>query len=116
MHRHWVARCIGLVIFAYTLMGNPPVMALPNVVIQEGFLETEAGLPLDGNFRLEVRLYSVARRGQPIFEEIHPRVTVSGGFYAIAIGSIEALPRYFGVMNHLGLTINDWPEMTPRTP
>ena len=92
--------------------------ALPDQILQEGLLLDDGDQPLEGQHRLRVRLYPAAAGGQPIFEEVHPAVVVFQGYYAIAIGSEQALPDgiFARPALYLGLSIDGGPELTPRTP
>ncbi len=91
--------------------------ALPNHVIQEGLI-AGAGVPINGQIKIRVRLFESERGGAPLFDEIHENVPVVASYYAIAIGSVEPLPA--GIFErdevYLGISVNDAPELDPRTP
>ncbi len=99
------------------LLAPAAAWALPDHILQEGLLLDADELPLEGQHRLRVRLYPTAAGGAPIFEEVHPAVVVFQGYYAIAIGSEQALPPgLFGQPElYLGLSIDGGAELTPRT-
>ena len=104
--------------FVAALLCASAALALPNIVVQEGYIQTDAGQPLEGVYRISLRIYDASERGQILFEEVHPRVSLFSGYYAVAIGSIQPLPDdiFERPELYLGVTINEWPEMTPRTP
>ncbi len=88
--------------------------ALPNELIQEGLLMRN-GQPLNGDYDIRVRLYSAARGGQVLFEEIHRGVPVINGYYAVAIGSENALPDGLFARDSVYFTvrIDDGDEVEP---
>ncbi len=65
--------------------------ALPNYIYQEGVVTDGDGGPLEGEHRVDVRFYAGAGGGQAIYTERHDGVPFIEGYYAIAIGSVEAL-------------------------
>lgn len=92
--------------------------ALPNEFIQEGVVLDAQERPLDGQHRLRVRIYAAPAGGVALFDEVHPAVVFFEGYYAIAIGSEQPLTASFFAANelYLGLSIDNGPELTPRTP
>ncbi len=92
--------------------------ALPDQILQEGLVLDGDGFPVEGEHTLIVRLYTVENGGGPIFEEVHRGVEFFQGYYAVAIGSIEALdPTVFLESRvYLGVTIDGGDELAPRTP
>ncbi|MEZ4435613.1 MAG: hypothetical protein R3F65_24680 [bacterium] len=97
---------------------TPTAHALPHSIAQEGLVLDAQGRPVDGVHALRVRLYDRLAGGQPVFDERHPAVEFFEGYYAIAIGAVEDLPPdlFLAPDLWLGLTIDNGPELAPRTP
>ena len=91
--------------------------ALPQTFVQEGLVTEGNGRPLNGNHRVEVRLYSAAQGGNQLHAEVHPVVPFINGYYAISIGSEAALPANLFQDPKVFLAVKvdngDWLE--PRT-
>ncbi len=94
-----------------------PALALPDQILQEGLVLDGDGFPLEGDHDITVRLYLAEAGGGPIFEEVHRDVEFFQGYYAVAIGSVEALdPFVFAEARvFLGVSIDGGDELAPRT-
>ncbi|MCA9537930.1 MAG: collagen-like protein, partial [Myxococcales bacterium] len=92
--------------------------ALPNQIIQEGLITDNAGRPFEDVHRIRVRFYDAADGGNVLFDETHAAVPFFDGYYAIAIGSEQALDgAIFRQPNlYMGLSIDRGDELVPRTP
>ncbi len=94
------------------------VWGLPSEVVQEGLLLRPDGTPLDGLRNIRVKLYANAQGGAVLYQELHPNVLITQGYYAVAIGSEEPLPDelFSRPRLYLGITVNNGDELVPRTP
>jgi hypothetical protein len=90
--------------------------ALPNQFAQEGLVLNAAGDPLEGRHDIRVRLYDEA--GRVVFDETHVGVTLVEGYYALLVGSVQAIdPAIFRRPQlSLGLAFDRGAELRPRTP
>ncbi|MCB9547804.1 MAG: hypothetical protein H6706_18435 [Myxococcales bacterium] len=91
---------------------------LPDEFTQEGLLVDANGAPLAGAHDLTVRFYAAADGGDPLFEEVHRQVDLFDGYYAISIGSVEALSGdlFTRPSLYLGFSVDGGRELSPRTP
>ena len=109
---------IRILLCILLLLTGSLAWALPNQFVQEGYLTTQNGAPLNGAATLRVRMYAFAIGGQVLFEEVHEDVPLINGYYAIMVGSIEPLPD--GIFQNaevfFGLKVNDGDELRPLTP
>ena len=92
--------------------------ALPDEIAQTGIVTNAAGVPINGEHTLRVRIYNAPRGGQRMFEEEHRNIEIIEGRYSIAIGSQDALPADLFEEEQLFFTIalDDGEEMGPRLP
>ncbi|MCA9538182.1 MAG: hypothetical protein KC620_04810 [Myxococcales bacterium] len=104
---------LGIFVWAPTI-----AWALPDQVIQEGLVLGANDVPLEGDHRINVRIYTAVQGGAPVFEERHVGVPFLGGYYAVAIGSVNALPPalFREPTLFLGISIDGAAELAPRTP
>ena len=100
------------------LLAGQDVGAQDTLLISyQGRLTDNAGNPLDGTYDLSFDIYAVSAGGASLWSELHPGVIVSAGLFSVTLGSQTALPDsvFTGDTRYLGITINDNPEITPRT-
>ena len=92
--------------------------ALPNQFVQEGLMVDRDGLALDGSHDITIRLYAAGQGGAALFEEDHQGVELFDGYYAVAVGSINALDSaLFGrPALFMGVSVDGGVELSPRTP
>ena len=95
-----------------------PAHGLPNEIAQTGILTNAAGVPLNGEHSIRIRIYNAPRGGQRLFEETHRNVDVIEGRYFIGIGSQEVLPdRLFEEAQlFFSVSIDDGEEIGARLP
>jgi len=95
-----------------------PAMALPDQILQEGLVLDGDGFPVEDRHDIVVRIYTAEAGGAPIFEEVHRGVEFFQGYYAVAIGSIDALDPFIFLEPrvYLGISIDGGGELAPRTP
>ncbi|MEE2756892.1 MAG: hypothetical protein VYA30_09535 [Myxococcota bacterium] len=90
-------------------------VAVPDIFMQEGFVTDNRGRALDGVHNITVRLFAAARDGDPIFQEVHEGITIENGYYAIAVGSIEALNgALFNGEVFFTIAIDNGADLEPR--
>ena len=103
-----VALCL-IPIFAY---------ALPFQFVQEGLVQDNVGRPIQGDHRVDFRLFKQEDgRLTNVFSETHAVVTFINGYYAIMVGSEQALTLdvLTGEKLFLGIRIDQGQELEPRT-
>ena len=90
--------------------------ALPDIFMQEGFIQDNGGRPFHGDYDITIRIYDVARGGEPVFEETHRAVEIIEGYYAIAVGSVRDFDgnRFFNLW--LTIRIGNSGFVEPRIP
>ena len=112
-----IRACRVLCLAALALMVSvTTAVALPSVFMQEGLVIDDRGRVIDGEHTVTIRLYREAEGGNAFFEEVHEAVEFFEGYYAVPIGSIQALDWGIFVGEvHLGFTLDDGDEFSPRT-
>ena len=92
--------------------------ALPNEFVQEGLIIDAQGRALDGAHEIVMRLYATDVGGAPLWSETHADVAFFDGYYAVSLGSIQALaPSLFTRDEiYLSVAIDGGAELSPRTP
>ena len=73
--------------FARSLAQN----GAPALVNFQGFLTDGGGIPIDGPVDLRFGIYAAASGGAAVWEETHNGVTVSAGYYTVALGGTTPL-------------------------
>ena len=63
----------------------------PALVNFQGFLTDGGGTPIDGSVNLRFGIYAAASGGTALWEETHNGVTVSAGYYTVALGGTTPL-------------------------
>jgi len=76
------------------------------------------GVPLEGPYTLTVALYTTATGGTPIWSELHPNTSFTGGHFSILLGN-GTPPKPLDTVDWtqplwLGVQINTDPELAPR--
>ena len=104
---------ISRLLIAILLIVPSLAHSLPNRLIQEGIVLTRDGAPMEGEHDVRIRLYNAVGDDLPFFDERHEDVAFVDGFYAVVVGSINAIdPAVFSRANvFLGVTIDNQPEM-----
>jgi hypothetical protein len=96
---------------------NPPraAIAVTQVAFQ-GYLTDAGGAPITGTVSLVATLYDAASGGAALWTETHPAVSVSGGVFRVALGSVAPLEvaDFTGSPLYLGIAVNGETEL-PRT-
>lgn len=92
--------------------------AVPRQMTFQGRLVRADGSPETRAQDLRFALYPSATGGAPLWEESHPAVPVTNGYYAVVLGAAQPLPD--AVLNgqplHLGVALVGQSELTPRLP
>ena len=65
--------------------------AVPDKLVQEGVVMTQAGVPLQGEHDVRIRLYDSDDAALALFDERHEDIDFVDGYYAVVIGSLEDL-------------------------
>ncbi|MBN1208489.1 MAG: hypothetical protein JXB05_26750 [Myxococcaceae bacterium] len=109
-----VLAAVGLVLYA------PAARAvdLPQQMTFQGRLVRADSTPETAPQSLRFALYATLTGGGPLWEESHPVVNVSNGYYSVVLGNTVPLPA--AVLNgqalYLGVSLVGQSELTPRLP
>jgi hypothetical protein len=113
---------ICLLLSLLCTFGTPPVLAgesglsVPTTLSYQGYLADASGEAVSGGFPMSFALYGQAAGGSPVWQEMHPAVTVLGGFFQVELGVETPLElSLFDGPLFLGISIGADPEITPRT-
>jgi subtilisin-like proprotein convertase family protein len=97
-----------------TVLASLPAQARP--MIYDGFLTDLNDQPLDAVVALRFALYEQVDGGDPLWQESVSDVAVQQGAFSVSLGRGTPFPS--GLFNrpdlHLGLTVDDGDELTPR--
>lgn len=102
------------------LLASPARAAddVPRQMTFQGRLVRADGSPETRAQDLRFALYASATGGAPLWEESHPGVPVTNGYYAVVLGAAQPLPDavFTGQPLHLGVALVGQSELTPRLP
>jgi hypothetical protein len=101
--------CAGVAMLAFA--GVPEVMSF------QGRLTDDSDNPLNGSYSLTFKLYDVSAGGTALWSETHENVPVTDGLFSVLIGESGGLTdaEFEGSERYLGITVEDDPEISPRT-
>jgi hypothetical protein len=104
----------GLVLLASTA----GAVDVPRQMTFQGRLLRADGSPETAPQSLRFALYATPGGGAPLWEESHPSVPVTNGYYAVVLGASLPLPpaAVNGQALYLGVSIVGQSELTPRLP
>lgn len=116
MNNRWM-RWLALSIACVAMCLSTAQAQIPETIFQEGLLLDAQDRALEGPVQLRFALYNAAAGGAAVWEEAHPNVPLFEGYYAVELGSIEALDADI-LLNaqFLGVSIDGGAELSPRTP
>jgi hypothetical protein len=102
------------------LLASPARAAddVPRQMTFQGRLVRADGSPETRAQDLRFALYTAPTGGAPVWEESHPGVPVTNGYYAVVLGASQPLPDSVltGQPLHLGVALVGQSELTPRLP
>ena len=105
--RKWIVTLLVL------LMIVPGMAQIPRTLSYQGRLANEAGVAIEGDQALTLRLYAEVSGGEALWEELH--VThVENGLFSVMLGSITPLDLPFDQPYWLGVAVGTAEELTPR--
>lgn len=100
-----------LAIFSMSLVSA----AVPTTMPYQGFLTDSNGEPISATVALTFSLYTQSSAGVPIWQEAHPTVPVTAGFFQVELGDQVLLDdSLFDAPLFLGIAVDSDPEMAPR--
>ncbi|HQR12506.1 MAG TPA: tail fiber domain-containing protein [Casimicrobiaceae bacterium] len=102
----------ALALFA-VLAANDTLAQVPDKLNYQGRLTDPGGAPLTTSVPMVFKLYTVPSGGAAIYTETQT-VSVAGGVFNVAIGSVTPLNLPFDVPYYLGVKVGADAEMTPR--
>ena len=109
---------LWLLPFLLTALLATPAFAAPgdapNLIDVQGYLRTQAGLPVDGIVRLKVGLYDAADEGTLLYVETLPAVPVVSGRFSTLLGAISMMPAgLFGTYDevYVGVSVDGGEEL-----
>jgi hypothetical protein len=118
--KHVVTLTITLII-AVLALTSLATADVPQMINYQGYLTDENGdPPPNDDYLITFRIYDAPEDGNIVWEEIHPAVHVTDGFFHVILGDgTPQVPIGDDVFNQpdrwLGIRIEDDPELTPRT-
>jgi|GEM_PF-3588100 len=107
--RKWVLATLMLLVTAFVQA------QIPRTLSYQGRLANEAGVAIEGDQTLTLRLYALENDDEALWQEQHV-TRVENGLFAVLLGSITPLELPFDQPYWLGVTIGTGDELTPRMP
>ncbi len=109
--------CAGLALLATLAIAAPP----PRTINYQGFLTTNAGVPVNGNQVLTFRLYDALTAGNLLWSDTQLAVPVTNGVFNTVLGQASPQTPFpsaliFDQQYFLTVAVNSDPEMSPRQP
>jgi len=104
---------------AFVGLSEPSASAAPpRILYYQGYLTDSDGAPMQGAWAIQASLYDAAAGGNLLWQESHGQVALSGGFFVLPLGSIQAFGDLFTTHDtlFLGISVNGGDELAPRTP
>jgi trimeric autotransporter adhesin len=86
---------------------------VPDLLNYQGRLTDPGGNPVTASVPMVFKLYTVASGGAAVYTETQT-VSVTGGIFNVAIGTVTPLNLPFDVPYYLGVTVGADAEMAPR--
>ena len=88
---------------------------VPETLSHDGFLADAQGNPVTASLPFSFKIYTVETGGDPVWLEIIPSLSVSGGFYAATLGLSTPLKDVFNAKKDVWLEISvDGDAISPR--
>jgi hypothetical protein len=88
---------------------------IPQQMTYQGYLDS-LNNPYTGNRMMRFKIYDDATGGNNLWTEDHATVAIFEGFFQVQLGSITPLNLSFDIPYWLGISIENEPELSPRTP
>jgi len=105
-----LAVVLSLGVATATLQADPD----DEVMSFQGRLADRNGFPLNGTYRLTVRIYGVEKGGKPAFTEAFSAVTVTNGIFHVLLGRTADLTLRASTKYWVSLEVDSDGEMSPR--
>lgn len=91
--------------------------AVPETMSYQGLLSDDLGAPLaDGPHSLVFTIYTDAVAGVAVWTETQPAVVLTGGLFAVTLGSVTPLSIAFDQQLWLGVAVDGGADLDPRSP
>lgn len=105
-----------LKIFALIMISCATALAEPQTITHQGLLTSPSGTPLDTVVSVAFKLYNNVDSPTPFWSEVQS-VTIAGGLYDVALGTVTPFPGDFlnDGTTWLGITVGEDAEMLPRS-
>jgi hypothetical protein len=87
---------------------------IPRQITYQGYLDS-LNNPYTGNRMMRFKIYDDATGGNNLWTEDHASVAIFDGFFQVQLGSITPLNLDFDIPYWLGISIENEPELVPRT-
>jgi hypothetical protein len=98
------------------LIGTIIILAqIPNQMSYQGYLTDNNNQPVTGNKLLRFKIYDAPTGGNNLWTEEHTNVAILEGAFIVKLGSINSLNLSFDVPYWLGISVENEPELVPRT-
>jgi len=105
--RKWIVMTLMLLVTAFGMA------QIPRTLSYQGRLADAAGVAIEGDQALTLRLYAEESGGEALWEELHV-TRVENGLFNVMLGSITPLELPFDQPYWLGVTVGTAEELTPR--
>jgi hypothetical protein len=99
-------------------IASAAAQGVPDLMPYQGFLHDADGAPVSGNVSVTFKLYEEQLANTPVWEETVDNIIVSNGAFSVELGGITVGLKdylYTGRAQYIGLSINNGPELSPRT-
>ena len=94
--------------------GVASAQAIPDLLHQQGWITDDDGRPIEGPVTITIRLYANPEGGAAVYEKVFEDVELFEGYYSVELDEVTADVVASG--RHLGISIDDGDELSPRTP
>jgi len=91
--------------------------AVPTTITHQGRLYDAEGQPISETLEVTFALYDAVDAAVPVWSEVHS-ITFEDGYFSLDLGGQVPFTEatFDGGIRHLGITVGNDPEMTPRAP
>lgn len=106
-----------LFVAAASAMFNSAQADTPQLINYQGYLTDDTDTPLGSVASLTFTIYDAPVEGTALWTETHSAIELSGGLFAVLLGSVEFIPGdlFNGTNRWLGIKVESDQEIAPRT-
>jgi hypothetical protein len=116
---HLLVALIAVVGLSSATCDRASAQSVPSYWPYQGFLSDASGSPVNGAASITISVYADSNSVTPLWTDTIDSVPVTNGAFSIDLGerggdTLEAVINS-GEARYLGVTVDDGPELTPRT-